>query len=102
MGLAFLVTTLPVYQVYPSSHDDAPSGVRFRLPLAGPVTVAWGGGPRSANYHVSLPDQRWAYDLLVTRQGQSFSGGGNRLEDYYCYDAPVLAPGWRTRPRHSG
>ena len=44
------------------------------------------------NYHVFLPDQRWAYDLLVAREGESFRGDGTELDDYYGYKLPVLAP----------
>jgi murein DD-endopeptidase MepM/ murein hydrolase activator NlpD len=80
------------YRTYPSSHDDAPSQVRFRLPLDGPVTVAWGGGTPDVNYHVVAPDQRWAYDLLVTRDGSSHRGDGTSVEDYNAYGLPVLAP----------
>ena len=91
-GLIFVIFTLPTYEAYPSSYDDRPSEVVFRLPLDGPVTVAWGGGDSDVNYHVFLPDQRWAYDLLVTRDGRSFEGSGAELDDYYAYGLPVRAP----------
>lgn len=77
---------------YPSSHNDSPSQVRFRLPLDGPVTVFHGGGHALVNYHVVAPDQRWAYDLVVTKDGKSFQGDGTKLDDYYCYGLPVIAP----------
>jgi murein DD-endopeptidase MepM/ murein hydrolase activator NlpD len=80
------------FRVYPSSYDRKPSQVRFRLPLDGPVTVAWGGATPDVNYHVFAPEQRWAYDLLITRDGKSYQGDGKRLEDYYYYGVPVLAP----------
>ncbi len=80
------------FRTYPSSHDGEVSPVRFRLPLDGPVTVGWGGATPDVNYHVAAPDQRWAYDLLVTRDGQTHRGDGERCEDYYCYGLPVLAP----------
>ncbi len=44
------------------------------------------------NYHVASPGQRWAYDLLVTRDRASHRGDGRRCEDYYIYDRPVRAP----------
>jgi murein DD-endopeptidase MepM/ murein hydrolase activator NlpD len=80
------------FRTYPSSHDGAPSLIRFRLPLDGPVTVGWGGATPDVNYHVFAPDQRWAYDLAVTRDGQTYRADGTRCEDYYCYGLPVLAP----------
>jgi murein DD-endopeptidase MepM/ murein hydrolase activator NlpD len=89
LGLAF---SAGWYRVYPSSHDGAPSRVAFRLPLDGPVTVGWGGATPAVNYHVEAPDQRWAYDLLVTRDGSTHKGDGSLLTDYYTYNLPVLAP----------
>jgi hypothetical protein len=86
------VGLVPLYRTYPSSHDFRPSIVRFRLPLEGPVTVAWGGATADENYHVLLPDQRWAYDLLVTRDGRSYRGNGDALADYFAFDLPVRAP----------
>ncbi|MCE9527133.1 MAG: M23 family metallopeptidase [Planctomycetales bacterium] len=71
---------------------ERPSDVHFRLPLDGPITVGWGGPTVDVNYHVVSPAQRWAYDLLVTRDGRSHQGIGEQLEDYYCYGLPVLAP----------
>ena len=91
-GLVTVIFTLPVYDPYPSSHDDRPSRVRFRLPLDGPVTVAWGGPTADVNYHVYLPDQRWAYDLVVTRGGRTFRTDGVALDDYLAYGLPVYAP----------
>ena len=92
VGLILVIFTLPVYEVYPSSYDEHPSRVMFRLPLEGPVTVAWGGAAAAVNYHVFLPGQRWAYDLLVAREGESFRGDGTELDDYYGYRLPVLTP----------
>lgn len=96
-GIGFLLLTLIIlvswkgYRVYPSSYDKKPSLIPFRLPLDGPVTVGWGGATPAHNYHVSYPDQRWAYDLVVTRDGKTYRGEGHNLGDYYIYDMPVLA-----------
>jgi hypothetical protein len=90
--LAALAASPLTYRVYPSSHDHSPSLIRFRLPLDGPITVGWGGGTPDVNYHVIAPDQRWAYDLLVTVDGATHSGDGRRWENYYIYARPVLAP----------
>jgi hypothetical protein len=95
MGLVAIVAMIAgsfMFRVYPSSFDDKPSEVRFRLPLDGPILVGWGGATPDVNYHVASPDQRWAYDLLVAKDGKTHSGDGTRHEDYYCYGLPVLAP----------
>jgi hypothetical protein len=90
--LAALAASPLTFRVYPSSHDRSPSTIRFRIPLDGPVTVGWGGATPEVNYHVVAPDQRWAYDLLVTVDGVTHAGDGRRREDYYIYDRPVVAP----------
>uniref|UniRef100_A0A7C2JYL5 M23ase beta-sheet core domain-containing protein n=1 Tax=Schlesneria paludicola TaxID=360056 RepID=A0A7C2JYL5_9PLAN len=92
IGLVVLLLSPMAFRVYPSSHANRPSQVRFRLPFDGPITVGWGGDAPGVNYHVCTPDQRWAYDLLVTRDGSSHRGDGTTLDDYYCYGLPVVAP----------
>ena len=92
VALVCVIFTLPVYEAYPSSYDERPSAVAFRLPLDGPVTVAWGGASAAVNYHVYLPDQRWAYDLVVTRDGRTARTDGVAVEDYHAYGLPVVAP----------
>ena len=91
-GLIVLVGTIAQYQAYPSSYDHAPSLARFRLPLDGPITVAWGGASPEENYHAGIPAERWAYDLLVTRGGLSYRGEGQALTDYYAYGLSVHSP----------
>ena len=92
VGLLIFVTSLRTYGSYPSSYDSRPSQVVFRLPLDGPVTVAWGGERADVNYHVFLPDQRWAYDLLLTQNGRSASGNGTTHDQHYAWELPVLSP----------
>jgi murein DD-endopeptidase MepM/ murein hydrolase activator NlpD len=77
---------------YPSAYANYKSKVNYRLPLDNPITVAWGGNTEDVNYHVAYPDQRWAYDLFVTKNNSSFTGSGTKVEDYYCYNLPVLSP----------
>ena len=72
----------------PSSLDRTGPAATVRLPMDGPVLVAWGGDRLEQNYHVSHADQRWAYDLVV----QPAFVGTERLEDYGCFGVPVLAP----------
>jgi hypothetical protein len=52
------------------------------------LRVAWGGDGIETNYHAAVPDQRWAYDLLV----EPYLVGSAKLEDYGCYGVPVVAP----------
>jgi hypothetical protein len=91
-GLCALVFAVGAYRIFPSSHDHRPSPIDFRLPLEGPVRVAWGGPTARVNYHVRAPAERWAYDLLVTIDGITSRGTGATVSDYYAYGKPVRAP----------
>lgn len=91
-GLILLCFTDIFYKTYPSSYDDKPSEVSFRLPLDEAITVFWGGAEEKNNYHVTAPDQRWAYDLVITKEDRTFKGDSLKLESYYIYGLPVLAP----------
>ncbi len=35
---------------------------------------------------------RYAYDFVIMKDGESFKGEGNHLEDYFAYKKPVLSP----------
>lgn len=65
----------------------------LRLPFEGEWFVFWGGRTVQQNYHAAYPDQRFAYDLVVRRDGRSHTGNGTALEQYHCWGQPILAPG---------
>ncbi len=73
---------------FPASLRSTTPAATVRLPADGPLKVAWGGDSIQTNYHAAVPDQRWAYDLVVA----PYVTGSERLEDYGCYGLPVLAP----------
>jgi hypothetical protein len=72
---------------FPASLDDRPQLV-VRVPSDRAMRVYWGGEDLEHNYHALYPDQRWAYDLVIEPAGL----GSTRVEDYGCWDQPVLAP----------
>lgn len=45
------------------------------------------------NQHAGTRDQRFAYDLLIMKEGSTHAGEGKRNEDYHCFGRPILAPG---------
>ena len=73
---------------YPASIESTTPSATVRLPTNEPIKVAWGGDTLNVNYHAIVPDQRWAYDLFVA----PYLTGSENLENYGCYDVPVLAP----------
>jgi murein DD-endopeptidase MepM/ murein hydrolase activator NlpD len=90
------------FSIRPEQAASAPAESRFldyrtrtplRLPFEDEFTVVWGGRSVEENYHAAFRDQRFAYDLLVVRDGRSHRGEGRENEDYYCFGLPILAPG---------
>ena len=73
---------------YPASIDALQPAATVRLPANVPLKVGWGGDTQDVNYHVIMPDQRWAYDFLV----EPYVNGSSELTDYGCYGIPVVAP----------
>jgi hypothetical protein len=73
---------------FPASLESTTPSATVRLPADVPLRVAWGGDSIGTNYHAAVPDQRWAYDLLV----EPYLSGSSNLEDYGCYGVPVVAP----------
>jgi murein DD-endopeptidase MepM/ murein hydrolase activator NlpD len=76
----------------PDPNAQYRSDVVFRLPFTGTWLVAWGGNSLPLNYHIATPNQTHAYDILVWKDGGTHSGDGTRLQDYYAYGQPALAP----------
>ena len=73
---------------FPFDLASSNPSATVRLPSNEVLRVAWGGDRVSTNYHAAVPDQRWAYDLLV----EPAMHASERLEDYGCYGTPVVAP----------
>jgi murein DD-endopeptidase MepM/ murein hydrolase activator NlpD len=76
----------------PDPEAQYRSDVVFQLPFTGTWLVAWGGNSLPLNYHIATPNQTHAYDILIWKDGGTHSGDGTRLQDYYAYGHPALAP----------
>jgi hypothetical protein len=66
--------------------------VELAMPGYGTWVVLQGGPGPAWNHHAPIAQQRHAVDLFPTVDGRDRRDGGAALEDYYCWDAPVLAP----------
>lgn len=77
----------------PSQFLEYRTKTDLRLPFDGDWYVFWGGRTVDQNYHAAHRDQRFAYDIVVRRDGSSHTGDGTRLEQYHCWGQPILAPG---------
>lgn len=83
----------PQAQEAPSEYLDYQTKTALRLPFEGEWFVFWGGRKLEQNYHAATVDQRFAYDLMIMKDGASHTGDGKENEDYHCFDLPILAPG---------
>lgn len=54
--------------------------------------VFWGGLTLAENYHAASKSQRFAYDLLIHKDGSSHKDDGKKLSDYYAYGEEIVAP----------
>ena len=82
----------PAPEAAPTPHLGYVTKTPLQLPFDGEWYVFWGGRTPEENYHVVSPAQRFAYDLVVRRDGRSHAGTGRALEDYHCFGLPILAP----------
>ena len=65
----------------------------YILPFTGTWTVAQGGITPDTSHSWDIPNQRYAYDFIITdEEGRSHRGDGGRLNDYYCFGRDILAP----------
>lgn len=66
---------------------------QYFFPLKRDAYIIWGGREIEANYHSYVPNQRFAYDIIVAKGNRSYRGEGQKNEDYFCFGQPVFAPG---------
>src|SRR5699024_11087661 len=76
---------------YPET-DDLRTKTQFKPPFAGKWLVFWGGTNALVNYHYAYENQRYAYDFLVMKDGQTYDGDAKKNESYHAFGKNVLAP----------
>lgn len=88
--IEFVIRPFP--RATPSKFLDYRTKSDLRLPFDGEWWVFWGGRTIDENYHAATVDQRFAYDLVIRREGSTHRGDGARNEDYYCFGKRIKAP----------
>lgn len=88
--IGFVVKPEPVPA--PSRYLAYQTRNRLRLPFDGTWYVFWGGRTVEQNYHAVVRNQRFAYDFVVVEAGRTHQGDGSRVDNYYCWNRPVLSP----------
>lgn len=64
------------------------------VPLAPPFMGLWTVSQGFSGQHTHRGPWRHAIDFIVMKGGKSFAAKGGRLEDFYCYNLPVLSPAY--------
>ena len=62
------------------------------VPFKEECFVFWGGTSVEQNYHVAYENQKYAYDILMVKDGTSYSGDSKDNESYYIFGKEIIAP----------
>ncbi len=82
----------PAQKEAPTEFLDYETKTPLVLPFEGEWLVVWGGRTLDKNQHALAADQRFAYDILKTKDGSTHRGEGKANEDYYCFGQRIFAP----------
>ncbi|MGX1193094.1 M23 family metallopeptidase [Metabacillus sp. SLBN-84] len=64
----------------------------YCMPIQAEWFVFWGGTNEFINYHYAYENQRYAYDLVMMRDGQTYRNSPDSLQHYYAFNQEVTAP----------
>lgn len=76
---------------YPESDRNYTKNT-YILPITDEWFVVWGGTNEFLNYHYAYESQRYAYDLIMMKNGQSYKDSANNNENYYAFSREIIAP----------
>ncbi|MEV9639573.1 M23 family metallopeptidase [Mammaliicoccus sciuri] len=79
------------YERYPQT-DAIYSKQTYTMPVKEDWTVFWGGANEFLNYHYEYENQRYAYDLVITHNGETFSNNRLKNENFHAFSKKVYAP----------
>ncbi|WP_239984705.1 M23 family metallopeptidase [Lentibacillus sediminis] len=72
--------------------DDTYTKNTYQMPINEEWFTFWGGTNELVNYHYAVESQRYAYDLLIRKEGNSYDGNPQDNESYYAFGKEVVAP----------
>ncbi|SLK04283.1 MULTISPECIES: M23 family metallopeptidase [unclassified Paenibacillus] len=75
-------------------HEDTDqtfTKTEFQFPMKGEWYVFWGGNDVMSNYHYEHETQRYALDIIRTKEAFSYNGDAKVNENYYAFGEPLYA-----------
>lgn len=85
----------PMHTIAEGRYAGYQDTAKLRLPFEGEWLVYHGGRNVFQNPYSIGDDTRFAMDFVYLKDGKLFSGSGgvgSKVEDYYCFGQPILAP----------
>ena len=73
-------------------HNRCWTKNEYRMPICDEWFVFWGGTKEFVNYHYAYEQQRFAYDLVVVKDGATSNFASPRNESFYAFGKHVVAP----------
>ncbi|WP_339303508.1 M23 family metallopeptidase [Paenibacillus sp. FSL R5-0519] len=71
--------------------DDKLTKTEFQFPMKGEWYVFWGGQDVMSNYHYEHETQRYALDIVRTKEQSSYHGDAKENENYHAFGEPLYA-----------
>ena len=75
-------------------HEDTDNKftqTEFQFPMKGEWFVFWGGNDVLSNYHYEHETQRYALDIIRTKDSFSYQDDPTKNENYYAFGEPLYA-----------
>ncbi|MDR6721051.1 M23 family metallopeptidase [Paenibacillus sp. 2003] len=76
------------------THEDTDqkfTKTEFHFPLKGEWYVFWGGNDVMSNYHYEHETQRYALDIIRSKEGFSYNGDAKVNASYHAFGEPLYA-----------
>ncbi|MFJ7953854.1 M23 family metallopeptidase [Lysinibacillus sp. NPDC096418] len=89
-GIIYGVNLAP-YVNYPES-DRKYTKNTYIMPIKEEWFVFWGGINQFINYHYVYEEQRYAYDLVILKEGSAYKDSPDNNENYYAFNKEIVAP----------
>ncbi|WP_245799226.1 M23 family metallopeptidase [Virgibacillus siamensis] len=72
--------------------DQIYTNNEYSMPIKENWMVFWGGTNQLINYHYLSENQRYAYDLVMMKNGRTHHGNPKKNKHYYAFGEEVVAP----------